>query len=60
MYLSEANVNYKISVYPEVGHDMQTYSTLVGMKWDFPKNYWVWRKRADNNYSTIIDWIREL
>jgi hypothetical protein len=57
-YLQEAgNKDVTISIIPNVGHDMESFSTLKGGEWKWPEKYWVWAKKSPLFYESIITWL---
>lgn len=57
-YLQEAgNKDVTIRIIPNVGHDMESFSTLKGGEWKWPEKYWVWAKKSPLFYDSIITWL---
>lgn len=59
-YLRQSGIPFEIAIMPKAFHSMQVPDHLEGKSWEFPKGHWVWRKKADNYYPTIINWINRL
>jgi pimeloyl-ACP methyl ester carboxylesterase len=59
-FLHEAgNRDVSVLVIPGVKHDMESYGTLLGRKWQWPDNYWVWPRKSPLFYEGIIDWLEK-
>jgi pimeloyl-ACP methyl ester carboxylesterase len=59
-FLDEAgNRDVTTLVIPGVKHDMESYGTLLGHKWQWPDKYWVWPRKSPLFYEGIIDWLEK-
>lgn len=59
-YLSDAgNDDFTIRVIPGVGHNMETFGTLKGGKWEWPEKYWIWPRKSPALYPAILTWLTE-
>ena len=58
-YLSKSSSNYKIVTIQGAAHDMKTHQGLKGESWNWPLNYWQWRKQPIEFIETIVSFVKE-
>jgi pimeloyl-ACP methyl ester carboxylesterase len=53
-----ANPKSEVCTAEGCGHGLESFSTLLGGEWNWPKNFWVWPKKAAGLYERLVNFIR--
>ncbi len=54
------NTNFKIVVFPNIGHAMETTSGMYGLAESWPNRYFQWSRRPPDYFNIIFDWVLPL
>lgn len=57
-FLQGANPKSEVWTAEGCGHGLESFSTLLGGEWNWPKNFWVWPKKAAGLYERLENFIR--